>query len=80
MEQSRVSGRGWALLFARLVLGLIFFMAGFWKVFQLGPLPHARKYFLPLDPTELSAGHFRYRSGFCNERLSLTVRKPSART
>src|SRR5438067_7498732 len=24
----------WALLFARLVLGLIFFMAGVWKVFQ----------------------------------------------
>src|SRR6266481_8150653 len=37
----------WALLFARLVLGLIFFMAGVWKVFSLGPLEHARKYFLP---------------------------------
>ena len=53
MEQSRVSGRGWALLFARLVLGLIFFMAGFWKVFQLGPLQHARKYFLPFADTFL---------------------------
>ena len=30
--------RAWALLFARLVLGLIFFMAGVMKVFQLGPL------------------------------------------
>ena len=30
--------RSWALLFARLVLGLIFFMAGLWKTFQLGPL------------------------------------------
>lgn len=39
--------RAWALLFARLVLGLIFFMAGAWKVFHLGPLEHARKYFLP---------------------------------
>jgi len=39
--------RSWALLFARLVLGLIFFMAGVWKVFRLGPLEHARKYFLP---------------------------------
>ncbi len=39
--------RSWALLFARLVLGLIFFMAGVYKVFQLGPLEHARKYFLP---------------------------------
>jgi hypothetical protein len=38
--------RAWAILFARLVLGLIFFMAGVMKVFQLGPLNHARKYFL----------------------------------
>jgi len=53
MEQSSVSGRSWALLFARLVLGLIFFMAGVWKVFQLGPLQHARKYFLPFADTFL---------------------------
>ena len=45
--------RAWAVLFARLVLGLIFFMAGFWKVFQLGPLNHARKYFLPFADTFL---------------------------
>ena len=45
--------RSWALLFARLVLGLIFFMAGVWKVFQLGPLEHARKYFLPYSDTFL---------------------------
>jgi uncharacterized membrane protein YphA (DoxX/SURF4 family) len=45
--------RGWAVLFARLVLGLIFFMAGFWKIFQLGPLEHARKYFLPFSDTFL---------------------------
>jgi len=45
--------RAWTLLFARLVLGLIFFMAGFWKVFQLGPLEHARKYFLPFADTFL---------------------------
>jgi len=45
--------RAWALLFARLVLGLIFFMAGCWKVFQLGPLEHARKYFLPFSDTFL---------------------------
>ena len=46
--------RAWALLFARLVLGLIFFMAGVMKVFQLGPLEHARKYFLPFSDTFLS--------------------------
>lgn len=45
--------RSWALLFARLILGLIFFMAGWWKVFQLGPLEHARKYFLPFSETFL---------------------------
>jgi uncharacterized membrane protein YphA (DoxX/SURF4 family) len=45
--------RSWAVLFARLVLGLIFFMAGVWKVFQLGPLEHARKYFLPFADTFL---------------------------
>lgn len=45
--------RAWAILFARLVLGLIFFMAGVMKVFQLGPLEHARKYFLPFTDTFL---------------------------
>ena len=45
--------RSWALLFARLVLGLIFFMAGVYKVFHLGPLEHARKYFLPYADTFL---------------------------
>src|SRR5215510_3995320 len=45
--------RSWALLFARLVVGLIFFMAGFWKTFQLGPLEHARKFFLPFSDTFL---------------------------
>jgi uncharacterized membrane protein YphA (DoxX/SURF4 family) len=45
--------RAWANLFARLVLGLIFFMAGVMKVFQLGPLNHARKYFLPFSDTFL---------------------------
>ena len=45
--------RAWALLFARSVLGLIFFMAGVWKVFQLGPVEHARKYFLPFSDTFL---------------------------
>jgi len=51
-EQHNVT-RAWALLFARLALGLIFFMAGFWKVFQLGPLEHARKYFIPFSDTFL---------------------------
>ncbi|HEY4281540.1 MAG TPA: DoxX family protein [Chthoniobacterales bacterium] len=45
--------RAWAILFARLILGLIFFMAGVMKVFQLGPIDHARKYFLPFSDTFL---------------------------
>ena len=52
-EEGQNLDRSWALLFARLVLGLIFFMAGAWKVFQLGPLQHARKYFLPFADTFL---------------------------
>jgi putative oxidoreductase len=39
-------GRPWALLFARLVLGFIFFMAGQWKTFILGPVEHARRLFI----------------------------------
>src|SRR5215472_11646131 len=45
--------RTWAVFFAREVLGFIFFMAGVYKVFQLGPLGHARKYFLPFSDTFL---------------------------
>jgi uncharacterized membrane protein YphA (DoxX/SURF4 family) len=52
-KRSRNLDRAWAILFARLVLGLIFFMAGVMKVFQLGPLNHARKYFLPFADTFL---------------------------
>jgi len=52
-EPGKITGRAWAILFARLVLGLIFFMAGVMKVFQLGPLEHARKYFLPYADTFL---------------------------
>jgi len=45
--------KSWAILFARLVLGLIFFMARVMKIFQMGPLEHARKYFLPFSDTFL---------------------------
>lgn len=43
----------WAIFFARLILGIIFFMAGVWKVFQLGPINHARTLFLPYSDTFL---------------------------
>jgi len=45
--------RAGALLFARLVLGLIFFMAGVFKVFSLTPAGHVRKWFLPFQDTFL---------------------------
>ena len=47
------TARAWAILFARLVLGLIFFMAGVWKVFELGPVGHVRRFFLPFQHTFL---------------------------
>jgi len=47
------TNRSWALFFAREVLGFIFFMAGVYKVFTLGPAGHARKWFLPYSDTFL---------------------------
>ena len=49
----QASRRAWAILFARLVLGFIFFMAGVYKVFELGPVGHAQKWFLPFRDTFL---------------------------
>ena len=40
------AGRMWAVLFSRLILGLIFFMAGVSKVFQMGALNHAANLFV----------------------------------
>jgi uncharacterized membrane protein YphA (DoxX/SURF4 family) len=51
--QAPCPDRAWAIGFARVVLGLIFFMAGCFKVFELGPLGHARKWFLPFSDTFL---------------------------
>lgn len=36
----------WAAFFARQVLALMFLMGGIWRVFQLGPLEHARLFFM----------------------------------
>ena len=47
------TNKGWAILFARLVLGLIFFMAGGFKVFSMGAYAHASKFFLPFSDTFL---------------------------
>lgn len=48
MSWSRESRQAWAILFARGVLGFIFFMAGQWKVFSLTPAGHAHRWFV--DP------------------------------
>ena len=48
MTFGSVPDRAWAILFARLVLGLIFGMAGWGKLFQMGATAHAHRYFL--DP------------------------------
>ena len=53
MSSSNGSSRGWAALIARLVLGLIFFMAGVFKVFTLTPIGHAQRWFLPYSDTFL---------------------------
>jgi uncharacterized membrane protein YphA (DoxX/SURF4 family) len=53
MNVSQQAARSWALLFARLVLGFIFFMAGWYKVFQLTPVGHVQKWFLPYQDTFL---------------------------
>jgi uncharacterized membrane protein YphA (DoxX/SURF4 family) len=52
-ERDADDRRAWALLLARLVLALIFFMAGVYKVFEQGPIEHARRWFLPYRDTFL---------------------------
>ena len=53
LEVDDVAAKAWAILFARAVVGLIFFMAGVWKVFSLTPVGHVRKWFLPFQDTFL---------------------------
>jgi thiosulfate dehydrogenase (quinone) large subunit len=43
--------RAWAVFFARVVLGLIFGMAGYWKCFVLTPPGHVQRFFLPYADT-----------------------------
>lgn len=41
-----LDNRAWAGFLARVLLGLLFFQAGVFKTFQLGPTAHARRFFL----------------------------------
>jgi thiosulfate dehydrogenase [quinone] large subunit len=38
--------RAWAIFTARTILGIVFFIAGVYKVFMWGPLEHARSLFV----------------------------------
>lgn len=38
--------RAWAILVVRVMLGVVFFFGGFFKVFDMGPLVHARNLFV----------------------------------
>lgn len=40
------TGRALGVLFARLVLGLLFFQGALWRVFDLGTMEHARRFFV----------------------------------
>ena len=41
-----MTGQGWARFFARQIAGFLFFMAGWWKCFELTPVGHTRRFFL----------------------------------
>ena len=43
--------RAWAVFFARVILGLIFGMAGYWKCFVLTPAGHVQRFFMPYADT-----------------------------
>lgn len=47
LSSSSIVSKAFALLFARQILGLIFMVAGCWKVFELGPVGHVERFFLP---------------------------------
>ena len=44
--REHAAGWTWAILTVRWVLGLIFFMAGWWKCFTLTPIGHAQRFFV----------------------------------
>ena len=46
MNASDATNRAWAIVFARAILGFIFFMAGIYKCFQMTPIGHARHFFV----------------------------------
>lgn len=45
-DKADIDNTAWAVFFVRWVLGLIFGMAGWWKVFELTPKIHAQRMFV----------------------------------
>ena len=45
-DETNQSGWKWSIFTVRWVLGLIFFMAGWWKCFELSPMGHAERFFI----------------------------------
>ena len=45
-RRSWSAGLSWAVFLARIHLGLLFLMPGIFRVFQLGPVEHARRFFV----------------------------------
>lgn len=45
-SNSIFAGEAWTVFFARVILGLIFLMAGWYKVFELGAANHAQQLFV----------------------------------
>jgi putative oxidoreductase len=48
VPDATIANRAWGILFARVVLGLMFFQGALWRVFGIGPMEHARRFFV--DP------------------------------
>ena len=46
MDRETGVRRGLAFLLARVLLGLMFFMTGMYKLFEMGPVEHVRRFFL----------------------------------
>ena len=46
MPFDKIDDRAWAIFIARTILGLIFFMAGVFKVFTMTPVGHALRFFV----------------------------------
>ena len=68
-----MSEKGWAHFFARVMVGILFFMAGFWKTFELTPMQHAQGFFVEAYAETWIPG------SFCAVSASRSQRSSSSR-